>query len=67
MLASPEQIHPGKHRACRGRAVELVEAGSRLGGKILPGSAPAVKFDFKCCLDWVREQNDDAAVFAVGA
>ncbi|MBC5738285.1 hypothetical protein [Lawsonibacter faecis] len=47
--------------------MELVEAGSRLGGKILPGSAPAVKFDFKCCLDRVREQNDDAAVFAVGA
>lgn len=78
--------------ARRGHTVELVEAGSGLGGKVVPGSVPAVKFDFKNYLawlehevaeaekrpnftlrlntaataDWVREQNYDAAVFAVG-
>lgn len=42
--------------ARRGHTVELLEKSDKLGGRVVPGSVPAVKFDFKNYLDWLNEQ-----------
>ncbi len=42
--------------ARRGHTVELLEKSGKLGGRVVPGSVPAVKFDFKNYLDWLNEQ-----------
>lgn len=42
--------------ARRGHKVELFEKNTVLGGKILPGSAPKIKFDFKNYLDYLRNE-----------
>lgn len=42
--------------AKRGHTVELLEKSGKLGGRVVPGSVPAVKFDFKNYLDWLNEQ-----------
>ncbi len=42
--------------AKRGHTVELLEKSDKLGGRVVPGSVPAVKFDFKNYLDWLNEQ-----------
>ena len=36
--------------------VELLEKSDKLGGRVVPGSVPAVKFDFKNYLAWLNEQ-----------
>lgn len=42
--------------ARRGHTVELLEKSDKLGGRVVPGSVPAVKFDFKNYLAWLNEQ-----------
>ncbi len=42
--------------ARRGHTVELLEKSDKLGGRVVPGSVPAVKFDFRNYLDWLNEQ-----------
>lgn len=42
--------------AKRGHTVELLEKSDKLGGRVVSGSVPAVKFDFKNYLDWLNEQ-----------
>lgn len=42
--------------AKRGHTVELLEKSGQLGGRVVPGSVPAVKFDFKNYLDWLNGQ-----------
>lgn len=42
--------------AKRGHTVELLEKSGQLGGRLVPGSVPAVKFDFKNYLDWLNGQ-----------
>lgn len=42
--------------AKRGHTVELLEKSGQLGGRLVPGSVPAVKFDFKNYLAWLNGQ-----------
>ena len=42
--------------AKRGHTVELLEKSGQLGGRVVPGSVPAVKFDIKNYLDWLNGQ-----------
>ena len=42
--------------AKRGHTVELLEKSGQLGGRVVPGSVPAVKFDFKNYLAWLNGQ-----------
>ncbi len=42
--------------ARRGHKVELFEANSRIGGKIIPGSAPKIKFDVENYLEFLEDQ-----------
>ena len=46
--------------AKRGHTVELIERGDKLGGKVVPGSVPAIKFDFANYLDWLNLQVEQA-------
>ena len=78
--------------ARRGHTVELLEKIDKLGGKVVPGAVPAVKYDFANYLqwlegqvaeaeklpnfslklntevssDWLKAQNYDAVIFAIG-
>ncbi len=40
----------------RGHQVTLIEKTAQLGGKVIPGSAPKVKFDFDNYLEYLRNQ-----------
>lgn len=40
----------------RGHKVTLIEKTAQLGGKVIPGSAPKVKFDFENYLEYLRNQ-----------
>lgn len=40
----------------RGHKVELIEKSQQLGGKIVPGSAPKIKFDFENYLNYLKHQ-----------
>ena len=42
--------------AKRGHSVELLEKTDRLGGRIVPGSVPAIKFDIANYLEYLRRQ-----------
>lgn len=42
--------------ARRGHTVELIEKTDRIGGRIVSGSVPAVKFDIKNYLEWLNVQ-----------
>ena len=42
--------------AKRGHTVELLEKSGQLGGRVVPGSVPAVKFDIKNYLAWLNGQ-----------
>lgn len=44
----------------RGHTVELIEKSDRIGGRIVPGSVPAVKFDIKNYLTWLNQQVKEA-------
>ncbi len=43
----------------RGHAVDLYEKSEQLGGKVVPGSAPKVKFDFENYLMYLKKQISD--------
>jgi len=90
--AGPAGIVFAVNAAKRGHTVELIERGGKVGGKVLPGSVPAIKFDFANYLewlnnelkaaeampgftlklntaatdDWLKAQNYDSIVFAMG-
>ena len=42
--------------AARGHKVELFEKTGKIGGRIVPGSVPAVKFDIKNYLSWLENE-----------
>lgn len=44
----------------RGHKVELIERTDKLGGKIIPGSSPKIKFDFENYLEYLRNQIEAA-------
>lgn len=44
----------------RGHIVELIEKSDRIGGRIVSGSVPAVKFDIKNYLTWLNQQVKEA-------
>ena len=46
--------------AKRGHHVTLVEKTNQLGGQIVPGCQPAIKFDIKLYLDWLRRKVAEA-------
>ena len=46
--------------ARRGHTVELIEKTDRIGGRIVSGSVPAVKFDIKNYLEWLNVQLQSA-------
>ena len=46
--------------ARRGHQVELIEKSGKIGGKVVPGSVPAVKFDFANYLQWLEHQVREA-------
>lgn len=46
--------------AKRGHSVELLERSGRLGGRIVPGSVPAIKFDIANYLTWLEHQVEQA-------
>ncbi len=43
----------------RGHKVDLIEKSEHLGGKIIPGSAPKIKFDFENYLEYLRHQIEE--------
>ena len=54
--AGPAGIVFAINAARRGHTVELLERGDKVGGKVLPGSVPAVKFDFANYLEWLNSE-----------
>lgn len=58
--AGPAGVVFAVNAAKRGHTVELFEASSRIGGKVVPGSVPAIKFDFANYLEWLEKQVKDA-------
>ncbi len=44
----------------RGHTVELIEKSDKIGGRIVSGSVPAVKFDIKNYLTWLNQQVKEA-------
>lgn len=58
--AGPAGIIFAVNAAKRGHTVELVEKGSKVGGKVLPGSVPAIKFDFENYLRWLENELSEA-------
>ena len=44
--------------AQRGHKVEILEKNDKLGGKVVPGSVPLVKFDFANYLEWLRREAE---------
>ena len=46
--------------ARRGHTVELIERTDKLGGRIVPGSVPAIKFDIANYLQWLNNQVKEA-------
>ncbi|MEG0751881.1 MAG: FAD-dependent oxidoreductase [Oscillospiraceae bacterium] len=58
--AGPAGIIFAINAARRGHSVELIEKAGKIGGKILPGCVPAVKFDFLNYLKWLEVQIEDA-------
>ena len=44
----------------RGHTVELIEATDQIGGKVIPGSVPKVKFDFENYLAYLRREVEAA-------
>lgn len=58
--AGPAGIIFAVSAAKRGHNVELIEKNEKIGGKVLPGSVPAVKFDFENYLDWLENELKEA-------
>lgn len=58
--AGPAGIVCAVEAAHRGHTVELFEKEEAVGGKVAPGSVPAIKFDFGNYLAWLRKELDEA-------
>ena len=58
--AGPAGIIFAINAAKRGHQVELIEKGKAVGGKVLPGCVPIIKFDFKNYLEWLNGQLKEA-------
>lgn len=58
--AGPAGIIFAVNAAKRGHTVELIEKGSKVGGKVLPGAVPAIKFDFANYLTWLENELAEA-------
>lgn len=54
--AGPAGVVFATTAARRGHTVELLEKSDEIGGKLRPGSVPAVKFDLANYLDWLKEE-----------
>ncbi len=63
--AGPAGITMAETLLARGHRVDLYEKSSQLGGTIIPGSIPMIKYEIKNYLEWLRGcvskmQNEDA-------
>ena len=58
--AGPAGIVFAINAARRGHTVELIEKSGKAGGKVIPGSVPAIKFDFANYLDWLNTELENA-------
>lgn len=58
--AGPAGIVFAVNAAKRGHTVELIEKADKIGGKVLPGSVPAIKYDFANYLDWLNNELAEA-------
>lgn len=58
--AGPAGIMFAVSAAKRGHLVELIEKDEKIGGKVIPGSVPAVKFDFFNYLEWLNNELKEA-------
>ena len=56
----PAGIIVAVNAAKRGHHVELIEKTGKLGGRIVPGSVPAIKFDFANYLTYLNNMVEDA-------
>lgn len=54
--AGPAGITFAVNAAKRGHNVELFEKADKIGGKVLPGAAPKIKFDFDNYLKWLENE-----------
>ncbi|MGB4984844.1 MAG: FAD-dependent oxidoreductase, partial [Erysipelotrichaceae bacterium] len=52
--SGPAGVVFATNAAKRGHKVDLIEKSDKIGGKVIPGSVPAIKFDFKNYLDWLN-------------
>ena len=58
--AGPAGIVFAINAAKRGHTVELIEKTDKIGGKVLPGAVPAIKFDFDNYLKWLNAELEQA-------
>ncbi len=58
--AGPAGVVAAVTAARRGHNVELLDKANAIGGKVLPGSVPAVKYDFANYLGWLNHQVAEA-------
>lgn len=58
--AGPAGIVFAINAAKRGHTVELIEKAEKVGGKVLPGAVPAIKFDFDNYLKWLNNELERA-------
>lgn len=58
--AGPAGVVFATTAAKRGHTVELIEKSGAIGGKLLPGSVPAIKFDLANYLDWLKNEVAEA-------
>ena len=58
--AGPAGVVFAINAARRGHTVELIERSGMIGGKVIPGAVPAVKFDFANYLQWLNDEVKEA-------
>lgn len=58
--AGPSGIQFALTAAQRGHQVTLIEQSEKIGGKVVPGSRPKIKYDFKNYLNYLEYQLDKA-------
>ncbi len=54
--AGPAGVTAAKVLLERGHMVEMYEKSERVGGSVVPGSVPKIKYEFKNYLKWLEEQ-----------